>query len=156
MRSNSGVAADPPRNKDDAIALRPRVAGSSFFWATQLMSYQRREAMCALCDLCHEVDDIDNGDASRQPRRARPAGFQNASISKCLAASVFHGKEASGPAFAKTEFATDSPPEGDGFELLVPRRRNSPRLEPKVRIQLSPAERCYGAGGETSYQGVKR
>ena len=121
MRSNSGVAADPPRNKDDAIALRPRVAGSSFFWATQLMSYQRREAMCALCDLCHEVDDIDNGDASRQPRRARPAGFQNASISKCLAGSVFHGKEARGPAFAKTEFATDSPPEGDGFERSVPR-----------------------------------
>jgi len=79
---NSGVAADPPRNNDDAIALRPRVAGSSFFWATQLMSYER-EAMYALYDLCHEVDDIDDGDASRQPRRARPAGFQNAGISKC-------------------------------------------------------------------------
>ena len=48
MRSNLGVAADPPHNKDDAIALRPRVAGSSFFWATQLMSYERREAMYAL------------------------------------------------------------------------------------------------------------
>jgi len=80
---NAGVAADPPRNKADAIALRPRVAGSSFFWATQLMSYERREAMYALYDLCHEVDDIDDGDASRQPRRARPAGFQNAGISKC-------------------------------------------------------------------------
>jgi len=28
--------------------------------------------------------------------------------------------------------------------------------EPKVRIRSPPAERCYGAGGETSYQGVKR
>ena len=72
MRSNSGVAADPPRNKDDAIALRPRVAGSSFFWATQLMSYERREAMYAL----YEVDDIDDGDASRQPRRADQQDFR--------------------------------------------------------------------------------
>src|SRR6516165_3682043 len=30
--------------------------------------------------------------------------------------------EARGPAFAKTEFATDSPLEGDGFELPVPHR----------------------------------
>ena len=82
MRANSGIAADPPRNKDDAIALRPRIAGSSFFWATQLMSYERREAIYALYDLCHEVDDINDGDASRQPRKARPAGFQTAGISK--------------------------------------------------------------------------
>ena len=31
-------------------------------------------------------------------------------------------KEARGPAFGKTEFATDSPLEGDGFELLVRER----------------------------------
>jgi hypothetical protein len=29
-------------------------------------------------------------------------------------------KEAGGPSFAKTEFATDSPLEGTGFELPVP------------------------------------
>jgi hypothetical protein len=30
-----------------------------------------------------------------------------------------YAKGARGPAFAKTEFATDSPLEGSGFELLV-------------------------------------
>jgi len=48
-----------------AIALRLRAAGSSFFWAMQLLPYQRREAMYALYAFCREVDDIADGDAPR-------------------------------------------------------------------------------------------
>jgi phytoene synthase len=38
---------------------------SSFFWAMQLLSYNRREAMYALYAFCREVDDIADGNASR-------------------------------------------------------------------------------------------
>jgi squalene synthase HpnD len=47
------------------IALRRRAAGSSLFWAMQLLPYQRREAMYALYAFCREVDDIADGDATR-------------------------------------------------------------------------------------------
>ena len=40
-------------------------AGSSFFWAMQLLPYQRREAMYALYSFCREVDDVIDGDALR-------------------------------------------------------------------------------------------
>jgi hypothetical protein len=40
-------------------------------------------------------------------------------------------KEAHGPASAKTEFVADSPLEGDGFELPVPRAMQAP-LQAKI------------------------
>ena len=40
-------------------------AGSSFFWAMQLLAHQCREAMYALYALCRKVDDIADGDAPR-------------------------------------------------------------------------------------------
>jgi len=46
---------------------------------------------------------------------------------------------------------TGSPPALSRSEALVRETR-----EPRVRIRLPPAERWYGVGGETSYQGVKR
>jgi phytoene synthase len=64
-RSGSSAAVDPPGRQDNAIALRLRAAGSSFFWAMQLLPYQRREAMYALYAFCREVDDIADGDATR-------------------------------------------------------------------------------------------
>ena len=64
-RSGFGAAVVPPDNQDDAIALRLRAAGSSFFWAMQLLPYQRREAMYALYAFCREVDDIADSDATR-------------------------------------------------------------------------------------------
>jgi presqualene diphosphate synthase len=60
----SGAAVVPPDNQDHAIALRLRGAGSSFFWAMQLLPYWRREAMYALYAFCREVDDIADGDAT--------------------------------------------------------------------------------------------
>jgi hypothetical protein len=36
---------------------------------------------------------------------------------------------------SRTEFAEDSSPEGDGFELLVPLRRNSARCAPRVDMR---------------------
>jgi phytoene synthase len=60
----SGAAVVPPDNQENAIALRLRAAGSSFFWAMQLLPYQRREAMYALYAFCREVDDIADGDAT--------------------------------------------------------------------------------------------
>jgi len=64
-RPDSSAGVGPSDNQDNAIALRPRAAGSSFFWAMQLLPYQRREAMYALYSFCREVDDIADGDAPR-------------------------------------------------------------------------------------------
>ena len=64
-RPGSSSAVDPTDHRDNAIALRLRAAGSSFFWAMQLLPYQRREAMYALYAFCREVDDIADGDATR-------------------------------------------------------------------------------------------
>ena len=61
---SSSAAVAPSDNQDDAIALRLRAAGSSFFWAMQLLPYRRREAMYALYAFCRQVDDIADGDAS--------------------------------------------------------------------------------------------
>jgi hypothetical protein len=57
------AVVDLSDNKDNAIVLRLRAAGSSFFWAMQLLPYRRREAMYALYAFCREVDDIADGDA---------------------------------------------------------------------------------------------
>jgi phytoene synthase len=54
-----------PDNKDDAIASRQRVVGSSFLWAMQLLPAARREATYALYAFCRELDDIADGKASR-------------------------------------------------------------------------------------------
>jgi hypothetical protein len=56
---------DLPDIEDNTIALRLRAVGSSFFWAMQLLPYQRREAMYALYAFCREVDDIADSDAPR-------------------------------------------------------------------------------------------
>jgi phytoene synthase len=62
---SSSPAVYPYDNRDNTIALRLRAAGSSFFWAMQLLPYQRREAMYALYAFCREVDDIADEDAPR-------------------------------------------------------------------------------------------
>ena len=64
-RLDSSPAVDPSDKHDNAIALRLRAAGSSFFRAVQLLPYQRRQAMYALYAFCREVDDIADGDATR-------------------------------------------------------------------------------------------
>jgi phytoene synthase len=61
--SSSSPVVYPCGNQDNIIALRLRAAGSSFFWAMQLLPYQRREAMYALYAFCREVDDIADSDA---------------------------------------------------------------------------------------------
>jgi squalene synthase HpnD len=58
------LVIDLPGYKGDATALRPRVAGSSFFWAMRLLPARRREAIYALYGFCREVDGIADGDAS--------------------------------------------------------------------------------------------
>ena len=49
---------------NNAIALRPAGAGTSFSWAMHLLSVQRRKAVYALYAFCREVDDIADGEAS--------------------------------------------------------------------------------------------
>ena len=44
-RPDSSAPGGPSDTQDNAIALRLRAVGSSFFWAMQLLPYQRREAM---------------------------------------------------------------------------------------------------------------
>jgi squalene synthase HpnD len=63
--SRSSAAAGPSNTQNNAMALRQRAAGSSFFWAMQLLPHQRRKAMYALYEFCREVDDIADGDATR-------------------------------------------------------------------------------------------
>jgi phytoene synthase len=57
-------AIGAPDYKDNAIALRPAAAGSSFSWAMHLLPTQRRQALCALYAFCREVDGIADGEAS--------------------------------------------------------------------------------------------
>ena len=64
-RPSPSAVTDLRGHKDDAIALRRRAAGSSFFWTMPLLARQRREAMCALYAFCREVGDIADGEASR-------------------------------------------------------------------------------------------
>jgi squalene synthase HpnD len=62
---SSSAVVDLSDHQDNPIVLRLHAAGSSFFWAMQLLPYQRREAMYALYAFCREVDDIADGDATR-------------------------------------------------------------------------------------------
>jgi phytoene synthase len=64
-RPRSGTSAAVSDNKDDAIALRQRVVGGSFFWPMRFLPAPRREAVYALYAFCGEVDDIADGEASR-------------------------------------------------------------------------------------------
>jgi hypothetical protein len=64
-RPSPDAAIDAFDIKDNAIALRRRAAGSSFFRAMQLLPARRCEAMRALCAFCREVGDIADGEASR-------------------------------------------------------------------------------------------
>jgi squalene synthase HpnD len=63
--SRSSAAVVPSNTQNNAIAMRQRAAGSSFFWAMRLLPHQRRKAMYALYAFCREVDDIADGDATR-------------------------------------------------------------------------------------------
>ena len=67
----------PSATNDDTIGFQLRAAGSSFFWAMQLVSHQRREAMYALYAFCREVDDIANGDAPRWLKQSWLSDWRN-------------------------------------------------------------------------------
>ena len=62
---SSSPVVYPSDYQDNTIAWRLRAAGSSFFWAMQLLPYQRREAVHALYAFCREVDDIADSDVPR-------------------------------------------------------------------------------------------
>ena len=62
--ASPNAAIDASDHKDDAIALRPAAAGSSFSWTIRLLPAQRRRALRALYAFCGEVDDIADGEAS--------------------------------------------------------------------------------------------
>jgi phytoene synthase len=53
-----------PQRTENTIPLRPAAAGSSFFWAIQLLPARRRQALRALYVFCREVDDVADGEAS--------------------------------------------------------------------------------------------
>jgi squalene synthase HpnD len=61
-----GAATDATDHEGNAISLRLRTAGSSFFWGMQLLPHQRRKTMYALYAFCRDVDDIADGVASRE------------------------------------------------------------------------------------------
>jgi phytoene synthase len=65
VRSDTTAAITACSREHDTIAGRLRSVDSSFFWAMQLLSYNRREAMYALYAFCRDVDDIADGNASR-------------------------------------------------------------------------------------------
>ena len=55
-------------------------------------------------------------------------------------------KEARGPASAKNEFAADSPVEGHGFELPVPRERWAVRISLPLVCQMRSIKRGHSSG----------
>jgi hypothetical protein len=63
-RASRNPTTDPPDCQDNAIALRPAAAGSSFSWAIHLLPAQRRRALRALYAFCREVEDVADGEAS--------------------------------------------------------------------------------------------
>jgi presqualene diphosphate synthase len=52
-------------SEHSAIVLRRGIPDGSFFWAMQLLSRQRREAIYGLYNFYRELEDIADGDASR-------------------------------------------------------------------------------------------
>ena len=56
---------DGPDSEHNTIALRRGIHDGSFFWAMQLLSLQRREAIYGLYNFCRELQDIADGDTSR-------------------------------------------------------------------------------------------
>jgi presqualene diphosphate synthase len=76
-RSIPNAALDAGDNRDKAIALRRRAAGSSFFSAMQLLPVQRRRAMRALYAFYREVNDIADGDASRSLKQILLANWRS-------------------------------------------------------------------------------
>ena len=71
------AAPDAGDNRDKAIALRRRAAGSSFFSAMQLLPVQRRRAMRALHAFYREVNDTADGDASRSLKQILLANWRS-------------------------------------------------------------------------------
>jgi phytoene synthase len=62
-----GAATDAINHEGNAISLRLRSAGSSFFRGMQqLLPHQRRKAICALYAFCCELHDVTDGAASRE------------------------------------------------------------------------------------------
>ena len=62
--SSRNAEIGAPDDKNNAIAVRPAGAGTSFSWAMHFLSVQRRKAVYALYAFCREVDDIAEGAAS--------------------------------------------------------------------------------------------
>ena len=65
QNARPGTVIDGPYSEHNAIALRRGIPDGSFFWAMQLLSLHRREAIYGLYNFCRELEDIANGDASR-------------------------------------------------------------------------------------------
>ena len=63
-RASPNAAIDAYEHRDNAFALHPEAAGSSYSWAIRLLPAQRRRALRALYAFCQEVDDIVDGEAS--------------------------------------------------------------------------------------------
>jgi phytoene synthase len=63
-RASGDPAIGAPDYKDNAIALRPTAAGTSFPWTMHLLPVERRRALRALYAFCREVDRIADGEAS--------------------------------------------------------------------------------------------
>jgi phytoene synthase len=76
-RSIPNAAIDAANNTENAIALRRRVAGSSFFSVMQLLPAQRRTAMRALYAFCRELDEIADGEASRSLKQILLANWRS-------------------------------------------------------------------------------
>jgi phytoene synthase len=76
-RRHPATAMETRRGERHAIGLRVRAAGSSFFWAMQLLPIHRREAMYALYAFCREVGDIADGDASPSLKQTLLSNWRN-------------------------------------------------------------------------------
>jgi len=63
LRPNTVIEGEG--GEHSAIVLRRGIPDGSFFWAMQLLSRQRREAIYGLYNFYRELEDIADGAASR-------------------------------------------------------------------------------------------
>src|SRR5262249_2524424 len=61
----SEAAIDGSYNNDNSAALHRGVEDSAHFWALQLLSVERREAVSALYEFCSKLEAIVDDDVSR-------------------------------------------------------------------------------------------
>ena len=145
---------------ESPLAQRLRGMGSSLFWATQLLSVPRREAIYALYAFCREIEDIARGGASPTVKRTLLSNWRSQIASlyagqpqHCLTRALCDGFGLYG--LRSADFLGVI----DGREMDVPSGIKAPSL-PELdlyceRVAVAPAQLSMRIFGEESSAGER-